>query len=108
MYTDVFGKLLLSPECIEDCTFQLSLQHNDVQSFSEHICSLLAEARILHISQALDFRRFLPLKVKKFKSFPLRSPGGVGTHHSACTTFFQRYPGKKEPLCGIYGIFNNG
>lgn len=55
MYTDVFGKLLLSPECIEDCTFQLSLQHNDVQSFSEHICSLLAEARILHISQALDF-----------------------------------------------------
>lgn len=50
--------------------------------------------------------RFLPLKVKKFKSFVVRS-------RDVCITLFVRLSfkgilGKKELLCGIYGILSDG
>lgn len=106
-YANLLSKLLLSPEHIRDHKSQVCIIMN-CTLFSRNMCSLLTEACILHHFTGVRPLKVLSLKVKKFKYFVVSSPRGVGRHHTLCKTFFQRYPRKTEPLCGIYGILNDG
>lgn len=106
-YANLLSKLLLSLEHIRDHKSQVCIIMN-CTSFSKNKCSLLTEAYVLHHFTGVKPLKVLFLKVKKFKYFVVSSPRGVDRHHTVCKAFFQRYPGKKELLCGIHGILNDG
>lgn len=105
-YANLLSKLLLSSEYIRDHKTQLCIIMN-CTPFARNMCSLLTEIYALHHFTGVRPLKVLSLQVKKFKYFIVSSARGVGRHHTVFKPFFLRYPGKKEPLCGIYGILND-